>query len=93
MKRSESVERRGIRGCTRIVPGGLTRGTDAVRDVPVMTALHLRRLARIATSTAAGMDSEIRELVWDVRDAAVTGLRSKPEDVALLRNTGHVGLR
>lgn len=84
------VQRLGDRG--RAVVSGLTRGIDAVHDATLMTVLHLRRLADLATSTVGRANTEIRELVFDVRDVAVTGLRAEPEDVALPPHTAHVRL-
>jgi len=88
-------ESRGPRFLDRgmAVFGGLTRGAGALRDVAMMTAVHVRRLATIAASTVAGVDAEIRELVLDVRDVAVTGLPPTPTDVALPRDVGQVQLR
>ncbi|MEU0495201.1 hypothetical protein [Mycobacterium sp. NPDC006124] len=71
------------------VVGGLTRGVGALHDVAMMTAVHVRRLATIV----AGVDAEIRELVLDVRDVALTGLAPTPTDVVLRPDVGHVQLR
>ena len=54
--RRDLTEPRSLADRGRAVVRGLTRGADALHDVAMMTAIHVKRLATIATSTVAGVD-------------------------------------
>jgi hypothetical protein len=90
-KRSASPRRAAANG-RRVVVTGLGRAAGAVHDVAQVTARHVLRLAGITIKAAAHIDGEVRELLGDVRDVAVTELRAGRDDVVLPLGTGHVRL-
>ena len=70
----------------------VVRAAGTVYDVGSTTGWHLRRLAAIVASAVTRAESEVRDLVWDVRVTAVTRQDAVHDDIALPPGVSHVRL-